>query len=117
MSFHWQTTPTQAFVPGVTEYVAAIHRGVLAIANLYAPEIEAYMKANAIWTDRSGNARQTLNADANDVAMDMVQIILAHGMEYGIFLELANAGRYAIIGPTLDVFGPRIWADVQRMLS
>jgi hypothetical protein len=117
MSFSWQVTPTQAFVPGVTAYVEAIRRGVRAIADRYAPEIEAWMKANAVWEDKTGNARQTLNADAENVTLDMVQIILAHGVDYGIYLELANAGRFAIIGPALDHFGPLIWADVQAMLA
>lgn len=117
MSFSWQVTPTEAFVDPTAQYILAILRGVQAIANRYAPEIEAWMKINASWTDRTGNARQTLSAVVNDIALDMVQIILAHGMSYGIFLELANAGNYAIIGPALDEFGPRIWADVQAMLA
>lgn len=117
MSFKWTVSPTQAFVPGAAAYVAAIRRGVWQLAKRYEPEIEQWMKDNASWTDQSSNARQSLNTDVQQVGQDMVTIILAHGMTYGIFLELANQGRYAIIAPSLDLFAPRIWNDVRAMLS
>lgn len=117
MGMRWRVTPTEAFVPGMAAYSAAIRRGVRAIADRYAAEIEAYMKDNAIWTDRTANARQTMATEVFQVTEDMVRIVLAHGMNYGIFLELAYSGKYAIIGPTIDVFGPRIWADVNALMS
>lgn len=124
MGIRWTRTPTQAFDPAVAIYVEAIRNGVLAIANRYAPEIEDWMKANGSWTDRTGNARQTLSTEVEEVSLDMVRIILAHGAEYGIYLEgftpegreTQQGGRFAIIAPALDLFAPRIWADVQAML-
>jgi hypothetical protein len=110
MSFQWTVTPTQAFVPMTQAYIARIHIGVYRLAQSYAPRIETWMKAI------TGNARQTLWSDVFDLANRAVGVILAHGVEYGIFLELANAGRYAIIAPAIDHFGPLIWQDVQRML-
>lgn len=125
MSFSWSVTPTAAFVPGAAAYVEAIRRGVRAIADRYAPEIEAWMKSSAPWTDRTSNARQTLTAVVEYVALDMVAVVLAHGVEYGVYLEgytpegreTMQGGKYAIIAPTIDEFGPRIWADVVAMLS
>lgn len=116
MSVQWSVPPQRAFGELADAYVRAIRRGVRTLADRYAPEIEAYMKVEAIWTDRTANARQTLNTQVEEMALDMVNIILAHGVEYGIWLELAHGGNYAIIAPTIDVYGPRIWADVQAML-
>lgn len=124
MSFSWSVTPTQAWGGLANAYVLAIRRGVRAIAERYAPEIEAHMKANATWTDRTGNARQTLTAVVEELGLDMLAVILAHGMIYGSYLEgytpegreTMQGGRFAIIAPTLDEFGPRIWADVQALL-
>lgn len=116
MSFSWQVPPTRAFPTLTDAYVAEIRNGIRQIADRYASEIEAHMKAEAIWIDRTGNARQSLSAEVEQATQDMVEIVLAHGVEYGIFLELAHGGAYAIIAPTIDVFGPRIWADVQAML-
>jgi hypothetical protein len=117
MTITWQNPPDQVFADLGDAYASAIHRGVFAIGQRWAPEIANWMKDNAPWTDRTGNARQTLWSDVDQVVNTMVEIIFAHGMDYGIFLELNNAGRYAIIGPALDHFAPLIWADVMRMLS
>ena len=115
--FRWETPPEEAFPELAEAYVNAIHEGVKAIAQRWAPEIENWMQENAPWTDRTGNARQSLYTEVEDVTGKMVQIILSHGVYYGIFLELKNAGRYAIVNPALDHFAPKIWADVKRMLS
>lgn len=112
----WTISPEAAFVPGVQRYIQAIRAGVRAIAQRRAPEIEAWMKVNATWTDRTGNARQTLQAEVEDIALDIVQIVLDHGVEYGVWLELAHGGTYAIIAPALDHFGPIVWGDVQALL-
>lgn len=116
VGFRWQIPPERAF-PELTEaYVRAIRAGVHGVMQRWAPEIENWMKANAPWTDRTTHARQGLWSDVDLLGESTVSLILAHGMDYGIFLELANAGTYAIIGPALDYFAPRIWADIERML-
>lgn len=118
MPFRWIVSPEVAWPALATAYVAAIRAGVLSIANRYAPEIETWMKQNAIWTDRTGNARQALYSEVIEF-VEIISIEMAYraDLEYGIWLELANAGRFAIIGPALDYFAPRVWADVQSMLS
>ncbi len=113
----WQKRPSEAFPELATAYVSAIHAGVVAIMQAYAPEVENWMRDNAPWTDRTGNARQGLYTALEELVNETVTLILSHGVTYGKYLELCNAGRYAIIAPALDVFAPRIWADVQRMLS
>lgn len=125
MGITWSMTPKEAFGELTDAYVQAIRKGVRALANRYAPEIEAHMKSTASWTDRTANARQTLHTEVEELGFDMVSVILAHGMEYGVYLEgftpegreTTQGGRFAIIAPTIDEFGPRIWADVQAMLA
>ena len=115
--FQWKVSPEKAFPELADAYISAIHRGVRAIAQRRAPEIENWMKDHAPWTDRTGNARQTLWTEVTDVTNQMVTIMLSHGVFYGEFLELCNAGRFSIVSPALDHFAPIIWGDVQRMLS
>lgn len=115
MPIVWQKTPEEAFGELADEYERAIHTAVRTLLQRYAPDIEAWMKTNASWTDRTGNARQTLNTEVEEVLNEAVTIYLAHGVDYGKYLELSNGGRYAIIGPALDYFAPKIWADVQRL--
>lgn len=125
MSFSWSVTPTQAWGGLSAAYVRAIRREVRAIADRYAPEITAWMQANGSWVDRTGNLRQTLHTEVEELGLDMVQITLSHGMSYGVYIEgftpegreTMQGGRYAIISPAIDVFGVRIWNDVQALLS
>lgn len=73
-------------------------------------EVEAYAQANAPWSDRTGAARAGLNAT---VYMEGGEVVLelAHGVEYGYWLEVIQEGAYAIIMPTLEALGPQIIAD------
>ncbi len=116
MGFVWHTTPERAWGGLADEYARAIEDGVFALAQQYAIEIEAWMKDNAPWTDQTGNARQTMAAEAERLVGAAAQIILSYGVEYGLYLELSNGGAFSIIGPALDTFVPRVWADVQELL-
>lgn len=113
----WQKTPSQALEELTVAYIKAIEDGAHRIAQFWSPQIENYMRQNAPWTDRTGNARQSLFSDVERIVHEMVVIIMDHGMEYGLWLEIRNAGRYAIVTPALDIFAPRVWADVMRMMS
>jgi len=113
--FVWVDPPDKVFPAGMDAYVRDVRAGIMAIAQRRAPEIETWMKQHAPWEDRTGNARQTLHTEVQILA-EQVVIELAHGMSYGIFLELANGGTWAVIGPALDHFAPIIWSDVDRLL-
>lgn len=115
MSFVWQTTPEEAFGQLFDSYAAAIHQLVFAVCQRRAPEIENWMKANAPWQDQTGNARQTLWAEAMQTVGEVI-LALDHGMAYGYWLEVKNAGRYAIIAPAVDHWLPIIMQDIQEQL-
>lgn len=116
MTFEWQITPQTAFGQLTQEYANAIRRGVRAIADRWAPVLEAEMKSRAPWQDLTGNARQSLYAEVEQTSLDMVTIILSHGVSYGIYLETMQAGRFSAITPILDEYAPQIWQDVVAML-
>lgn len=107
----WDFLPSKMLEDLVTDYATAIRLALVELGEAWAPIIEDYMKTNARWKDRSSNARQTLNVRAREFS-DSVVLDLAHGMFYGIYLELANAGKYAIINPTLDKYTPLVWKSV-----
>lgn len=72
--------------------------------------VESYAKLNAPWGDRSGAARDGLTAS---VYLENGEVVLelAHSVDYGIWLELMQDGRFATIMPTLEALGPEIIAD------
>lgn len=117
MTVSWVVPPEEAFGELADAYIRAIQDAVWRLAQRRAPEIEIWMKANAPWTDRTGNARQGLAADAERLANLAVEIILSYNVDYGLFLELAHAGNYAIIAPALDQWAPVLWQDVLSILS
>lgn len=61
-------------------------------------------RENARWTDRTGHARQRLTGDSLPV-VDGYKLRLAHGVDYGKWLELAHERKYAIIEETIQKVG------------
>jgi hypothetical protein len=93
-----------------------VHKASVVIANRMAPEVANYAKLNAPWTDRTGNARNGLAAQAYEDG-DEVGIVIYHQVPYGIWLEIRWAGEYAIINPTIDVMGPKVMAAYNNLLA
>ncbi len=81
-----------------------------------APQIENWMKNNATWTDRTGAARNGLAARFYS-DQDGRGIVLFHQVPYGIWLEVRFSGRYAIINPALQTWGPQIMERVRGLLN
>lgn len=73
-------------------------------AQQYASMLQADAQNGAKWTDRTGEARRRLNG-SYEVVSSGYKLILSHGVDYGIWLELANEKRYAIIIPTIQQTG------------
>jgi hypothetical protein len=90
---------------------------ILMYAVTKASEIQAKMKVNRRWTDRTGMAKTLLNAKVSQPNSDLVRITLMHGVEYGIWLELAHEKNYAIIAPTVREEAPRIITDLGDLMS
>lgn len=90
---------------------------LLMYAATKASEIEAKMKVNRPWTDRTGMAKARLNTNVSQPNENTIRITLAHGVSYGIWLELAHEKNYAIIAPTIREEGPRIVSDLSNLMS
>lgn len=90
---------------------------ILMYAATKASELQSKMKTNRPWTDRTGMAKATLNAKVSQPSQNIVRITLSHGVEYGIWLELAHEKNYAIIAPTVREEGPRVVSDLNNLMS
>jgi len=78
---------------------------VAAIAQYTATQMQNDAKANAPWTDRTGNARTGIFGTSEaDFAEHVVTIYLSHGatIDYGVFLELKASARHAVIMKTMQ---------------
>ncbi len=92
----------------IEEYGRRAKEVTLSLANYWAAVLEADAKENAVWQDRTGNARQALHTFVEQAAGDAIVLYLSHGVNYGLFLEVRWAGRYAIIWPTIEKHLPEI---------
>lgn len=90
---------------------------ILMYSETKARQLQSNMKKNRPWTDRTGKAKATLNAKVSQPEKNIIRITLAHGVDYGIWLELAHEKNYAIIAPTIKVEGPRIVEDLSDIMS
>ncbi len=90
---------------------------VLMYAATKASELQSKMKLNRPWTDRTNMAKTLLNAKVSQPNKNTVRITLTHGVDYGIWLELANEKKYAIIAPTVRDEGPRIVEDMNNLMT
>lgn len=119
----WEQPPEKVWPAGAQAYAQAVRRGVHAVCQRWSAILTNEMKQNAPWTDRTGNARQglysTVEPPSPEQVQTMIELIISHGaaVDYSIFLELANAGRFAIISPTLDANAPRVWADIRGLFT
>lgn len=63
-------------------------------------ELQTAAKQGRSWRDRTGNATRSITGSSARNG-NRVIAALAIGVSYGVYLELAHAGRFSIIGPTL----------------
>jgi hypothetical protein len=112
-AFRWDTSKFES--PKIME--RKLQRAVFGVARYWDGPIEAHMKHNAPWTDRTTNARNGLKAEAVKFSDRLFGIILSHGVSYGIYLEKSNDGDYAIVIPTLGLYGPKVIKTLTKILD
>lgn len=101
-----------SLTPAIDAIDDATDRFLTATMGYHAPQVEAYAKKNASWTDRTTNARNALFAVA-EFSRPTYRIVLGHGIPYGVWLEVRFAGRYAIIEPTIREQGKEVMKTIQ----
>lgn len=106
---HWYY---DSLTPGMAAFPLVVDELLENQLEGFAEEIEEYMRSNAPWEDRSGEAREGLTAEYDSTGLFQHSIILYHTVEYGIWLEIRWNGRYAIIQPTVEHFGPEIMSKL-----
>lgn len=71
---------------------------------------------NKFWNNQTYDAMNRVFTDAQ-IQGSTISWGMAHGVAYGIALELANNGRHAAITPVIRRFAPRFFRDVQEIYS
>lgn len=102
---------------GLTNLESAADKAIRTYAEQGAQMMRDSAQENRKWTDRTGQARQRLNSYVGAIS-NGYRITLAHGVDYGIWLELANEKRFAIIPQTLEYVGTfEIMPGFERLIE
>lgn len=101
---------------GLNAFMGKSEAALRMYAETAALKLQNYMRDNAPWTDRTGHARQRLTGTVTKVT-NGYKITLAHGVDYGIWLELAHEKRFAIIQPTILVNSNEVMTGFNKLLE
>lgn len=82
-----------------------------------AKKLETYAKKNRPWTDRSSRARETLTGTSELLGGTSARVVLAHGVDYGVWLELAHEKKYAIVEPTVRLQSNEILKGLENFVD
>ena len=85
-----------------------------------AANMQTYARANCRWNSgppNTGNARAGLNGGSFWETMAILKIFMAHSMSYGVFLELANDGKYAILSESINKVKDPWFNAVKRIME
>ena len=100
----------------VSAVPAKVDKLVMAVMHRQAGVSEGEMRSQAPWRDQTGNARSGLHA-VNVDATNEHGLILAHGVPYGIWLEVRWGGKYAIIYRSVVNAGQSVMGLLQAGLN
>lgn len=74
-----------------------------------------WLKQNAPWHDNTGAARTGLTALATSLN-EKHELLMAYSVYYGIWLEVAHSGRWAIITPGMRIIGEKVMRDMEFLI-
>jgi len=136
--FKWVVSPEQQLIPAIEKYGMDVLVAVQAVATYWGQFVQDEGRQEAVWTDRTANARGglffavdgfgletltgTVTPDAksqmSDVAVESgdkntLIVTLGHTVFYGKYLETSNGGKYAVVMSTIERNLPKL----ERMLQ
>ena len=93
-----------------------LSRSLAIVTDRRAAITEGELKQRAPWTDDTGAARAGLMAIPNH-GPGFIEILMTYSVDYGIWLEIANNRKYAVIGPMMRIAGDALMKDLQNLIE
>jgi hypothetical protein len=94
-----------------------LRRALHGVVRYWDGPIEQHIKISAPWTDGTSNAHSGLAASGVKESDDVYSIIMTYSVDYGIYLERANDGKYATIIPALPIWGPKVIKTCTKIMD
>lgn len=95
-----------SLLSGLAAFGERSDAAVMVYAEQGALKMQNYAREHRRWTDRTSHARQRLTGSVETLS-NGYKIVLSHGVDYGLWLELANEKKYAIIPETIEYVGEK----------
>lgn len=105
------------FFDEVIAFRTRFEAGVKLLADVAAVKMEEYAKNEAVWIDRTGNARQTLKGEAIWTSKSEIMLAVSHHMDYGYWLELAHGQEYAILESAIEDNVEELYRSLRTLIG
>ena len=103
-------------IANMNRWAASKKIALQALGKVTGANMEAYAKTNARWVNRTGMARRGLKGGTYTDSSGIYSYI-AHSMDYGFWLELANDRKYAILEESRDKYKDIAYKSAERIMG
>lgn len=118
MTFQWED---RGLTLGLAEFPTKLHNRLDQLIDAASARGEADMKLKAPWKDRTGAARAGLFTasikEALPGGLRRYSIIFGHTVDYGIYLETIQNGKWQVIMPVLKATGDALMLSMNGLLK
>lgn len=98
---------SDTLTPSIRVFDDKLQEAVEMLMDYWGVKGTSEMRTGARWTDRTTNARNSLDYRVNRRGKNF-SLTFYGGMHYNIWLEVRWSGKYAIIGPVMISIAPRL---------
>lgn len=100
------TMVIDGIITGLNNLNEKVDDAVRVMATQGGQKMQNFARENRKWTDRTGQARQRLVGGSGLMPRGHgYRVYIAHGVDYGIWLELAHEKRFSILPQTVEYVG------------
>ncbi|AUN10679.1 hypothetical protein [Clostridium botulinum] len=99
------------------EFTPKLKAALALDAQNIAMQMEKWAKENVVWTDRTAHARLFLTSTVKWTNTNTLMVALSHQVDYGIYLELCNEGKYAILERAIQEFAPQFMEGWKKIVQ
>jgi hypothetical protein len=93
---------------------AAVYAKSLFYAARALQDFRSRQGGNEFWQNRTGTAKDLVSADAYQ-KKNIVGWVLAHGVQYGVYLELANNRKHEALRPMINKWSKPFFEDLKKL--
>ncbi|MBB6716269.1 hypothetical protein [Clostridium gasigenes] len=99
------------------EFTPRLKAALAMDAQNIATEMEKWAKENIVWTDRTAHARLFLKSTVKWTNSNTLMVALSHQVDYGVYLELCNEGKYSILEKAIAEFTPQFMDGWKKIVK